>query len=79
MVLKTLCLSGQSAGGWALSCFEVKFSKSEIDGVIAFHPAQIWKICKNQKILINGWVNWRKYKISLIRVEKLDNVLVYSS
>ena len=25
-----------------------------------------------------GWVNWRNYKMSLIKVDKLDNVLVYA-
>ena len=25
-----------------------------------------------------GWVNWRNYKMSLIKVDKLDKVLVYA-
>ena len=73
---KNIVLSGQSAGGWASLVLKSNFP-SEIDGVIAFHPARSGKFAKTKKPH-NGWVNWRKYKISLIRVEKLDNVLVYA-
>ena len=71
-----IVLSGHSAGGWESLILKSNFS-SEIDGVIAFHPARSGKFAKTKKPH-NGWVNWRKYKISLIRVEKLENVLVYA-
>ena len=71
-----IVLSGHSAGGWDSLILKSNFP-SEIDGVIAFHPARSGKFAKTKKPH-NGWVNWRKYKISLIRVEKLDNVLVYA-
>ena len=71
-----IVLSGHSAGGWESLILKSNFS-SEIDGVIAFHPARSGKFAK-AKNPHNGWVNWRNYKISLIKVEKLENVLVFS-
>ena len=71
-----IVLSGHSAGGWDSLILKSNFP-SEIDGVIAFHPANSGKFAK-AKNPHNGWVNWRKYKISLIKVEKLENVLVFS-
>ena len=50
---------------------------SDIDGVIAFHPGRSGKFAKEKKPH-KGWINWRNYKISLINVEQLENVLVYS-
>ena len=57
---KNIVLSGQSAGGWASLVLKSNFP-SEIDGVIAFHPARSGKFAKTKKPH-NGWVNWRKYK-----------------
>ena len=71
-----IVLSGHSAGGWDSLILKSNFP-SEIDGVIAFHPANSGKFAK-AKNPHNGWVNWRQYKISLIKVEKLENVLVFS-
>ena len=71
-----IVLSGHSAGGWESLTLKSKFP-SEIDGVIAFHPARSGKFAK-AKNPHNGWVNWRNYKISLIKVDKLENVLVFS-
>ena len=48
----------------------------DIDGVIAFHPGRSGKFAKEKKPH-RGWINWRNYKISLIKVEQLENVLVY--
>ena len=71
-----IILSGHSAGGWDSLILKSNLP-SEIDGVIAFHPARSGKFAK-AKNPHNGWINWRKYKISLIKVEKLENVLVFS-
>ena len=71
-----IVLSGHSAGGWDSLVLKSNFP-TEIDGVIAFHPARSGKFA-NTKKPDRGWVNWRNYKISLIKVEKLENVLVFS-
>ena len=73
---KNIVLSGHSAGGWDSLVLKSKFS-SDIAGVIAFHPGRSGKFAKEKKPHI-GWINWRNYKISLINVEQLENVLVYS-
>ena len=73
---KNIVLSGHSAGGWDSLVLKSKYS-SDINGVIAFHPARSGKFAK-QKKPHKGWINWRNYKISLINVEQLENVLVYS-
>ena len=71
-----IILSGHSAGGWDSLILKSNFP-SEIDGVIAFHPARSGKFAKTKKPH-RGWLNWRNYKISMIKVEKLENVLVFS-
>jgi len=76
MGFRNIVLSGHSAGGWESLILKSNFSK-EIDGVIALHPARSGKFAKKKKPHI-GWINWRNYKISLIDLEKLNNVLVYS-
>ena len=73
---KNIVLSGHSAGGWDSLVLKSKYS-SDIDGVIAFHPGRSGKFAKEKKPH-KGWINWRNYKISLIKVEQLENVLVYS-
>jgi len=73
---KNIVLSGHSAGGWDSLVLKSKYS-SDIDGVIAFHPGRSGKFAKEKKPH-KGWINWRNYKISLINVEQLENVLVYS-
>ena len=72
----SLTISGHSAGGWDSLLLKSNFP-SEVDGVIAFNPARSGKFAKNKKPH-RGWVNWRKYKVSLIKVDKLEKVLVYS-
>ena len=71
-----IVLSGHSAGGWDSLILKSNFP-SEIDGVIAFHPARSGKFAKEKKPH-RGWVNWRNYKISMIKVDQLENVLVFS-
>ena len=71
-----IVLSGHSAGGWESLILKSNLP-SEIDGVIALHPASSGKFAKTKKPH-RGWINWRNYKISLIKVEQLENVLVYS-
>ena len=71
-----IVLSGHSAGGWDSLVLKSNFS-SEIDGVIAFHPARSGKFAGTKKPH-KGWINWRNYKISMIKVDKLENVLVFS-
>ena len=73
---KNIVLSGHSAGAWDSLVLKSKYS-SDIDGVIAFHPGRSGKFAKEKKPH-KGWINWRNYKISLINVEQLENVLVYS-
>ena len=71
-----IVLSGHSAGGWESLILKSNLL-SEIDGVIALHPARSGKFAKTKKPH-RGWINWRNYKISLIKVDQLENVLVYS-
>ena len=71
-----IVLSGHSAGGWESLILKSNLP-SEIDGVIALHPARSGKFAKTKKPH-RGWINWRNYKISLIKVEQLENVLVFS-
>ncbi len=71
-----IVLSGHSAGGWDSLVLKSNFS-SEIDGVIAFHPARSGKFAGTKKPH-KGWINWRNYKISMIKVDQLQNVLVFS-
>ncbi len=71
-----IVLSGHSAGGWDSLVLKSNFP-SEIDGVIAFHPARSGKFA-GTKNPHKGWINWRNYKISMIKVDKLENVLVFS-
>ena len=71
-----IILAGHSAGGWDSLVLKSNFP-SEIDGVVAFHPARSGKFA-NTKKPHRGWVNWRNYKISMIKVDQLENVLVFS-
>jgi len=71
-----IVLSGHSAGGWDSLVLKSNFP-AEIDGVIAFHPARSGKFAGTKKPH-KGWINWRNYKISMIKVEQLENVLVFS-
>jgi len=71
-----IILSGHSAGGWDSLVLKSNYP-SEIDGVIAFHPARSGKFAK-AKNPHRGWVNWRNYKISMIKLKQLENVLVFS-
>ena len=73
---KNIVLSGHSAGGWDSLTLKSNFP-NDIKGVIAFHPAQSSKFA-NSKKPTRGWINWRNYKISLIKLEQLENVLVFS-
>lgn len=73
---KNIVLSGHSAGGWDSLILKSNFP-SDIKGVIALNPARSGKFAK-QKKPHRGWVNWRNYKLSLINLNKIDNVLVYS-
>ena len=73
---KNIVLSGHSAGGWDSLTLKSNFP-NDIKGVIAFHPAQSSKFA-NSKNPHQGWINWRNYKISLIKLEQLENVLVFS-
>jgi len=76
---KNIVLAGQSAGAWESLVIYSNFP-SEINGVVAFHPARSGKYAqalKKNKVF-RGWKIWRNYKISLIKLEKLGKVLVYS-
>jgi len=76
---KNIVLAGQSAGAWESLILYSNFP-SEINGVIAFNPARSGKYARKLKKneVGRGWTNWRNYKISLIKLEKLGKVLVYS-
>ena len=76
---KNIVLAGNSAGAWGSLILYSNFP-SEINGVIAFSPARSGKYAsalKKNKVG-RGWTIWRNYKISLIKLEKLGKVLVYS-
>ena len=73
---KNIVLSGHSAGGWDSLVLKSKFP-SKINGVVAFNPARSGKFAK-QKKPHRGWINWRNHKISLIKLDKIDKVLIYS-
>lgn len=76
-----IVLAGHSAGAWASLILQSNLP-SEIDGVIGFNPAKSGKFAKEFKKkkskVRKGWVNWRDYKISLIKLDKLGKILVYS-
>ena len=76
---KNIVLAGQSAGAWGSLILYSNFP-SEINGVIAFNPARSGKYARELKKgkVFRGWKIWRNYKISLIKLEKLGKVLVYS-
>ena len=76
---KNIVLAGHSAGAWDSLVLYSNFP-SEINGVIAFNPARSGKYAKELKKnkVWRGWKIWRDYKISLIKLEKLGKVLVYS-
>ena len=71
-----IVLSGHSAGGWDSLILKSNYPDI-IKGVIAFNPARSGKFAKEKKPH-KGWVNWRNYKISMIKVDQLENVLVFS-
>ncbi|MDA8937125.1 hypothetical protein N9I22_00440 [Candidatus Pelagibacter sp.] len=71
-----IVLSGISAGAWTSLVLKSDFPDL-IDGVVAFAPARSSKFAK-AKSPHKGWVNWRNYKMSLIKTDKLDKVLVYA-
>jgi len=70
-----IVLSGHSAGAWTSLVLKSNFP-NQIDGAIAFAPRRLGKFAK-KKVTRKGWVNWRNYKNSLIKTDKLDKVLVY--
>ena len=70
-----IVLSGHSAGAWTSLVLKSNFL-NQIDGAIVFSPGRSGKFAK-AKNPHKGWVNWRNYKNSLIKVDKLDKVLVY--
>ena len=76
---KNIVLAGHSAGAWDSLVLYSNFP-SEINGVIAFNPARSSKYARELKKdkVWRGWKIWRNYKISLIKLEKLGKVLVYS-
>ena len=76
---KNIVLAGHSAGAWDSLVLYSNFP-SEINGVIAFNPARSGKYARELKKdkVWRGWKVWRNYKISLIKLEKLGKVLVYS-
>ena len=76
---KNIVLAGHSAGAWDSLVLYSNFP-SEINGVIAFNPARSGKYARKlKKNEVGRWTtNWRNYKISLIKLEKLGKVLVYS-
>jgi hypothetical protein len=71
-----IVLSGISAGAWTSLVLKSDYPNL-IDGVVGFAPARSGKYAK-AKNPHKGWVNWRNYKMSLIKVDELDNVLVYA-
>jgi len=74
-----IILAGHSAGAWGSLVLYSNFP-SKINGVIAFNPAKSGNYARELKKdkVWRGWKIWRDYKISLIKLEKLGKVLVYS-
>ena len=70
-----IVLSGISVGAWTSLVLKSDFPDL-IDGVVAFTPGRSGKFAK-AKSPNKAWVNWRNYKNSLIKTDKLDKVLVY--
>ena len=70
-----IVLSGISAGAWTSLVLKSYFPDL-IDGVVAFTTGRSGKFAK-AKSPNKAWVNWRNYKNSLIKTDKLDKVLVY--
>ena len=66
-----IVLSGISAGAWTSLVLKSDFPDL-IDGVVAFTPGRSGKFAK-AKSPNKAWVNWRNYKNSLIKTDKLDN------
>ena len=73
---QNIVLAGHSAGAWSSLVLKSEFP-NQINGVIAFSPARSGKFAK-KKNPHRGWINWRNYKMSLIKVDKLSKVLVYA-
>ena len=71
-----IVLSGHSGGAWTSLVIKSNFP-NQIDGTIAFAPRRSCKYAK-AKNPDKGGVNWRNYKNLLIKVDKLDKVLVYT-
>tara|TARA_Y100001970_G_scaffold242577_1_gene307129 strand:- start:9231 stop:10166 length:936 start_codon:yes stop_codon:yes gene_type:complete len=74
-----IVLAGHSAGGWDSITVKSQFP-SEIDGVIALSPARSGDYVKSLKKndVSQSWKDNRDMKISWIKLDKLDNILVYS-
>ncbi len=73
---RNIVLVGHSAGAWSSLVLKSEIP-NQINGVIAFNPARSGKFAK-KKNPDRGWINWRNYKMSLIKVDKLSKVLVYA-
>ena len=73
---RNILLVGHSAGAWSSLVLKSQYP-NQINGVIAFSPARSGKFA-NKKNPHRGWINWRNYKMSLIKVDKLSKVLVYA-
>ena len=74
-----IVLAGHSAGAWDSITVKSQFP-SEIDGVIALSPARSGKYVKSLKKddVWQAWKDHRDLKISWIKLDKLENILVYS-
>ena len=74
-----IVLTGHSAGAWDSITVKSQFP-SEIDGVIALSPARSGKYVKSLKKddVWQAWKDHRDLKISWIKLDKLENILVYS-
>ena len=73
---RNIVLAGHSAGAWSSLVLKSEIP-NQINGVIAFSPARSGKFAM-KKNPHRGWINWRNYKMSLIKVDKLSKVLVYA-
>ena len=74
-----IVLAGHSAGAWDSITVKSQFP-SEIDGVIALSPARSGKYVKSLKKddVWQAWKDHRNLKISWIKLNQLENILVYS-
>ena len=74
-----IVLAGFSAGAWDSITVKSQFP-SEIDGVIALSPARSGDYVKSleKNDVWQSWKDHRDLKISWIKLDKLENILVYS-